>query len=532
MVRVPTYSSYMSLLNQTLKNKATAEEYSYQTTTGIKYATYAGYGIQAGNMVNMETSLSVTQNFMDNNTLLNTSIKTMSTVMENVESAVTSLKSQFNNALSAFDSLEQGQPISSDVSTSLNELQTMAFSTMSLLSDALNQYVGDKYIFGAGSSSAPTNFTFATLDEFQQFYDGKNIIYPQDTSALLSNRTADYASSGDLTISQSATAANEFVLHSDKGFSTTAVVGSEQTTGTLKLSSIDDTLHAEVYGAFNTIQAGNTLILNDGTNQMAYTVKSVSADGKTITFEEDITFPAGSDDEITYTNGTGVTIDTSFSVGTVLEFGGSNDVPELMQVVGIEANGDLIVRANQDEFTTLPQNLGADSHWSLKSHSYYVGVSANETFRISGNQTITFDINANDAVFTKLFSALGTIAQGNLIPTDDDGNVGDTQAFKDLINSAMNLLQSSIDNNGRSTNAKNETLSMCIAKISANYVTLNNANNTLESIKGTLEDNIYDIKNVDQTEAAAKLLLAQNSLEASYQVLTSSLQLSLLDYLK
>ena len=128
MVRVPTYASYMSLVDQTMKTKAMANMYNYQTATGIKYANYAGYGMKASNIVNMEASLQVTQNFIDNNALLNTSIKTMSTVMENIDDAVSSFKSQLNNAMSAFSSLTDGEVLSPEVAASLSELQTVAFS--------------------------------------------------------------------------------------------------------------------------------------------------------------------------------------------------------------------------------------------------------------------------------------------------------------------------------------------------------------------------------------------------------------------
>ena len=525
MVRVPTYASYMSLVNQTMKTKATANMYGYQAATGIKYANYAGYGMQAANIVNMEASLSVTQNFIDNNSILNTAVKTMSTVMENVENSVSSFKSQLNNALSAFSNLHNGEPISTEVSASLSELQTVAFSAMSLVSDALNQSIGGKYIFGAGSSAAPTRFPYSTLDDFQSFYDGINIRYPLEENAVLASRTFNYATSGTLSIDQSATADNEFTLASSGGFLNKAVEGNAASTGNLQLSSVENTLHAEVYGAFNTIHAGDTLIFDDGSSTQAYTVKSVSADGKTITFNEGVAADAS------YADGDGVVISTSFAIGTVLNFQGASGVPSTMQVVGINDAGELTVRADAAQFSSLPQTLPASSHWSLSSESYYTGGSAVETFRISDNQTVTLDINANDKVFTKLCRAFGTIAQGNVLQTDASGNVTNADEFRTLMNDAMNLLQSAIDNNGRALSGKNETISVCVSKISANYVTLNNVASTLNSLKSNLEDNVYDIRNVDQTEAAAKLLFANNSLEASYQVLSSTLDLSLLNYL-
>ena len=69
MVRVPTYANYNRLLMQTMNIKNKTDILSYQATTGIKYANYGGYGMSASNIVNMEASLSVTQNFYENNML-------------------------------------------------------------------------------------------------------------------------------------------------------------------------------------------------------------------------------------------------------------------------------------------------------------------------------------------------------------------------------------------------------------------------------------------------------------------------------
>ncbi len=648
MVRVPTYASYMTLLNQAMINKSLVNQYSYQATSGIKYANYSGYGMTASNIVNMEASLSVTQNFYDNNTVLNTSITAMSTVMDTIENAASSFKSQLNASISALSNLKQGEPVTAEISSSISELQMVAFSTMSLLSDALNQSIGGKYIFGAGSSSAPTEFNFTTLEEFQNYYDGINIKYPSTTNANLSSRDASWKNSGNLTISEnlstynsealnsffntvvvggadttgnltlssndntlqsdiegtfdsvkagdvlkindgnstqsyevksvsadgktvtfknnvefdptdpdvvggvktytdgmsgtenvviSASSANIFTLESQNGFLTTAVVGNENTTGTLTLSADDDTLHAEVYGAFNTISAGDTLMINDGTATKAYVVESVSSDGKTITFADDITFDPADPDVVdgvkTYTDGqsaTGsVTISTSFAQGTILNYSdvdGTTLSP--MQVIKLNDDGSLVVSAND---SLAPMNIAANKKWELSSESYYVGGSAEETFRVSDSQTVTFDINANDSVFEKLFRSLGAIAQGNMIQVDGEGNVTNADDVTKLVNEAMSFLQSAIDNNGKSTNGKNETISLVIAKVSANYVTLDNVQKTLESLQSNLEESIYDIKNVDKTEATVKLLEAQNSLEASYSVLSNVLNLSLLNYL-
>lgn len=51
-------------------------------------------------------------------------------------------------------------------------------------------------------------------------------------------------------------------------------------------------------------------------------------------------------------------------------------------------------------------------------------------------------------------------------------------------------------------------------------------------VKNNLENNISSLKNVDKTEAATKLLLAVENLQASYSVMQTTMSLSILDYLK
>ena len=529
MVRVPTYANYNRLLMQTMNIKNKTDILSYQATTGVKYANYGGYGMSASNIVNMEASLSVTQNFYENNNLLTTTITAMSTVMDNIENNAYSFKSQLNNSLSGFASLENDKPASETVIAALNELQMSAYAGMSFISDALNTSVGGKYIFGAGSPSAPTQFKFNSLASFQEYYDGVNVSYPTTSNSNLSSRSANWESSGELTITHKAD--NEFVLSSDS-FVNTAVVGGVETTGNMTLSKDDNSLRAENYGAFNAVSAGDTLLINYGDTSKSFIVESVSSDGRTVSFTQDATvdntvdFANGMDDD-----GNPVTISTSFAQGTVLNFSDikNTDVPP-MQVVRLTDDGKLIVTADK---TKMPlKSFDVSTKWELSSESYYQGGSATETFRVSDNQKITFDVSANDTVFDRLFRAMGMIAQGNLIQTNENGNVTNAQEVKDIVNEAMDILQSAFDNNGKSTSGKNETLSLVIAKISSNYVTLNNVQGTLESVQGNLEESIYEIKNVDQTEATIKLLQAQSSLEASYNVISNVLNNSLLNYLK
>ena len=197
-----------------------------------------------------------------------------------------------------------------------------------------------------------------------------------------------------------------------------------------------------------------------------------------------------------------------------------------------EGNVDKLDKADSKEETHKADDTKEENTLSAaKREKYSLDIVQAIQTAAKNNQTITLDISANDSVFNKLFRSFGMMSQGNLVKTDEEGNLANADEINQLVNQAMDLLQSAVDNNGKSTNGKNETLSLVIAKVSSNYVTLNNVQNTLEAVQTNLEDSIDSVKNVDQTEATVKLLAAQNSLEASYEVLTSALNLSLLNYL-
>ena len=140
----------------------------------------------------------------------------------------------------------------------------------------------------------------------------------------------------------------------------------------------------------------------------------------------------------------------------------------------------------------------------METQSYYQGGTLSSSKMISDNQSLTFDINGQDAVFEQMFRALGQIAQGNLVDT----------------------------RNPADTSTSNPDLYSILAKTNSNTVLLNNVTENQTLVKNNLENNISSLKNVDKTEAATKLLLAVENLQASYSVMQTTMSLSILDYLK
>ncbi len=637
MVRIPTYASYMSMMNQTLSTKANLDLYAFQATTGLKSPNYSGYGISAFSIVNMEASQKVVSNFMENNKILETDLKAMNTAMKSIDTAVKDLKSMLTSfsgmdldkltpdytggelTFTSNDDVYEGKTITingtqytfadngngnnidlsgltpgsatygEDVMSALQakvgaanpditfegnkatfplytidgsssvlnaegvetgeahtmtteqyetmkSLQTTAFAAMRTLVDALNTQTSGKYLFGGGNAAnAPIDFPFSSLDEFQAYYDGINIKYPSNSSANLSNRTVTAKETGALTITGTGDNTGEITAANAGGSLKEAITANASTTGDLSFDKDKNTIKATEYGAFNTLKPGDTLVLgNTAGNNGAYIIKSVSEDGKTITLEEST--PVKADE--TVVDGGGVKFSTSYPVGSVINMDGfGNNIAPQVQVTGISDDGTtLYVTGDPSRLPAGGVTVPASSDWSMSSVSYYQGGNLTSETRVSTNQSIVNDVTGNDPAFEKLFRALGAIAQGNLVdtrnPADDFEGTIDSSNPVEQIELAMQQLLDAIDSNGCPSTGNNGDLAAVSAKINANTVVLNSVTTNLTQVSNDLTTSVDSLKNVDQTEATIKALMALNNLNASYSVLQNVMSTSLLNYLK
>ena len=438
--------------------------------------------------------------------------------------------------------VETGEPhsMSEDQYNTLKSLQNQAFSTLKMLVDALNTNVNGKYIFGGGdSNNAPINFPFANLEEFQAYYDGINITYPETAAANQSDRVLTAEDTGDITLASTGGNTGTITAANDGAFLQSVVDANDKTTGTLTFSADKNTINATEYGAFKTLSAGDTLVINgDGAGNnggKVYVIKEVSADGKTITLDdstpiaENLTLTPDSTDPDKSVN-----FSTSFPIGTVINMEGFNDknISPQVQVTGVSADGKTLkVKVDPSRFPDT--TIAANKDWSLEANSYYVGGSLSSEKVISDNQSLTFDINGGDSAFEKMFRALGMIAQGNIVDTGNmlEGETVDIDRTLNRIEEAMDLVQSALYSSGVDSQEHNADVYTVLAKLNSNTVVLNSVQENHQVVETNLENSIYSIKNVDQTEAAVKALMAANNLNASYACMQQVLNISLLNYL-
>ena len=435
-----------------------------------------------------------------------------------------------------------GEPhtMSNDQYQEMKQLQTTAFSTLKMLVDSLNTFVNGKYLFGGGNTTqAPINFPFNSLEDFQNYYDGINIKFPESAAANLTNMSMNGKSVGDLTIASTGGNTATLTAGNAGGFLKEGITANDRTTGDLTFNRENGTIKATQHGAFSSLKAGDTIVIGGdgaGANAKAYTIKSVSSDGKTITVDEDTPIM----ESTTISPNDDVTFSTSFPVGSVInmEGFGRNTVPRV-QVTGISDDGTtLYVTADPGYLPAEgnPQVIDASGKWSMETQSYYQGGTLSSSKMISDNQSLTFDINGQDAVFEQMFRALGQIAQGNLVdtrnPADGTDSLINSDQAMDRVMGSLDLIQNALFNSSADTSISNPDLYSILAKTNSNTVLLNNVTENQTLVKNNLENNISSLKNVDKTEAATKLLLAVENLQASYSVMQTTMSLSILDYLK
>ena len=459
MTRVPTYATYMNMVNQATNLRSKLDLYSFQASTGLKSPTYSGYGMSAYNIVSLEASLNITENFMNTNDILNVELEVMNTSTSSIQDLINDFKSQLLNfsgmdldninpditggeitftsgnpsdyvgktltingteytfvdddpqyagvehpinlqtviddagnhtaeenaaavldamktqmeadgtwsadfsidteknkfefplytidgtsTLLNTDSVEMGEPhtMSSEQYQTMQQLQQSAFTTMAAIVDSLNTFANGKYLFGGGvSTQAPVDFPFQTLEEFQAYYNGASITYPSNAAAQLSSWNVDGSQTGSITLERDDALSDRATITANGGsFLTTKITAGAEATGDLSFDASDNTIKATQYGAFNNLSAGDTLVIGGtdaGNNAKAYVIKSVSADGKTITVEDT---NGGIAEDMEIANGGDLTFSSSFPVGTVVNMDGfgSNISPQV-QVTGISDDG-------------------------------------------------------------------------------------------------------------------------------------------------------------------------------------------------
>lgn len=317
----------------------------------------------------------------------------------------------------------------------------------------------------------------------------------------------------------------EFATRSDtRGFITDSLKGSALQTGDIGFYAKDNAMKAAVKGAFSSYKTGDTLVVQgaDGNDRM-YIVKSVSADGRTVSFDDST--PVAEDMNITngkqITDGKGITIGKSYPVGATVDLGKTSGAYNgKYTVTGVSDDGKTLTVKTKD----FPE-YGAEETFAtadVATYSYYNGGYLKTTYRVSETSAFSNDVTAASSAFEKLFRAMGEIAQGNLLDADNP------ESAHARVSDALNILDASLNANSKEKNGDITSIQYSvISKLDLVKTTIESQTASKES----LTTYINNMTQVDKTEAVTYLLQAKQDLGVSYSVLSAINRLSLLQYL-
>ena len=363
--------------------------------------------------------------------------------------------------------------------------------------------------------------TFANVKAGQNITINDKLYYVKDVSD--DGKTLTF--SGNVPDAADWTGTVEFATRSDtRGFITDSLKGSALQTGDIGFYAKDNAMKAAVKGAFSSYKTGDTLVVQgaDGNDRM-YIVKSVSADGRTVSFDDST--PVAEDMNITngkqITDGKGITIGKSYPVGATVDLGKTSGAYNgKYTVTGVSDDGKTLTVKTKD----FPE-YGAEETFAtadVATYSYYDGGYLKTTYRVSETSAFSNDVTAASSAFEKLFRAMGEIAQGNLLDADNP------ESAHARVSDALNILDASLNANSKEKNGDITSIQYSvISKLDLVKTTIESQTASKES----LTTYINNMTQVDKTEAVTYLLQAKQDLEVSYSVLSAINRLSLLQYL-
>ena len=277
MTRVPTTATYSLYMSQMSKQKAAMTDISYQATTGNRYDSYDKYGLSTYRLLSLQNERAVTTKYLETNSITQVVLEAQQTSVDGIRSALTDVRSQIREFF-ANDLAAMSENPTEEELLALQNVQEAAFEAMSLIAYYLNTQVDGSYVIGGGkTTTAPVDFPYTTLEEFQAVYDGDVLTYPDSYSASLSQMSTSADVLGGVTIKQ------EFQTLDPK-----VVVYHGSTANEMQFNAATNSLSAAPE-TFNGILPGDQIIVQGtGGNDQTLTVQSVSEDGSTLTFAETV----------------------------------------------------------------------------------------------------------------------------------------------------------------------------------------------------------------------------------------------------
>lgn len=509
MSQVPTLAAHNLLTSRLMQTQKNVYDLQTQLSTKQKSQDYTGIASDSLRLINIENQASRTQAFITANTVANTRLTAMN---NSVTSARESLKT-FRDDLSKYLGRDL-TTMSDEEINNFKDLQQRAFNTMKDVEDYFDTKLDGQYLFAGGKAdTVPVEVPYTSLSGFQSVYDGTTVTAPESRFAHMNNTQVTSADTGNLAFSSAGT----ITATSADAFNLQHYAAAQ--TGTVTFTAASGTIGATTAGAFANVEAGMTIQVGGSGvagDDRFYTVKSVSADGKTLTVDPPIAADGVG------AAGTEITV-PSIQPGPITVTGSDNNA-RTYTVTGISMDGKTLT-VNPPPVN---ETLTAPHAVQISNDIYYKGGETVVQHRVDETRSVEFGINAKDGAVEKAFRALGIVCQG--MPEDGSGNIDGVELTRRL-NKALGVITDAIDHSAGNTAENGQDFGRLENLLASNQIVLSNAMDRQKTQVSFYQTRAGEMENADITQVAVQINDEANALQYSYAAMSMVNNLSLLNYL-
>ena len=515
MSRTANLASSTNLLNILQNTQRRVNNFQIQIATEKKSQTYSGISQDSERLVRIENQVTLLNRFKKTNELMDLRLSLTETSLTGIEDTI----SDFRSLLATFNVQEQfGEQ-------EVKSIQDAAFRALLNMQTLLNSEADGRFLFsGSRARTRPVDLSLSTLANFQNVFDGSQVTVPTTRDANLQEFTLNQDSAGN---------ASWLFFERDIGAQTSRITATT--------------------AEFTNVEVGATITVSGtGSNDGTYTVQAVTGTElvvQTAMLTDEVaagaditTVPTPIDNAVT-------TFDSSVTGG--LTFSRANDtitagtansltniqVGDAIRITATGSNDDLyVVTANTGTVLTVRQkkltdegSVGTEVAGTITSTNYYNGDAVTSTHQVNEDRSFNFDLNALDPAFEKAIRGMLIIAQGIY---NSNGGLDQNQG---RANQALFLLDSSKTLTATTTGPFGPELASNLSQVQIDAafqrILLIQSNETIDDIVGFFDQNAADTENIDPTETIVRLLDDTRALEASFQALARTRQLSLLNFI-
>jgi len=194
--RIGTYGATQGYVAELMAIQTRLQTEQSQVSTGLKSTTYSGIAADAADVLNLNSQLTMSQQFVTDNSIASTKLTAASDAVSSIQTTI----QNFNNQLNSF--------IGGDTknAASIATLQNMAFQSLQSMQNYLGANIGGDYIFSGGRvSTDPVQLPATSLSQFQTIYNGSSTTYPTSRATDLASFNIGASATGPLTINADGT---------------------------------------------------------------------------------------------------------------------------------------------------------------------------------------------------------------------------------------------------------------------------------------------------------------------------------------